>query len=73
MNDSALLVMLGENIRARRRANGLTQRELAERAKLHRTYIADLERGARNVSILNVVRVARALGISVPQLCEGMR
>jgi transcriptional regulator with XRE-family HTH domain len=70
---SPQLVTLGNNIRERRRVSGLTQRGLAERANLHRTYIADMERGARNVSILNVLRVARALGIGMPELCEGMR
>jgi transcriptional regulator with XRE-family HTH domain len=67
------LTALGEKIRERRKANGLTQEGLAKRADLHRTYLADVERGARNVSILNVLRIARGLGVSVSELCDGMR
>ena len=74
MKDLApMLAVLGNNIRKRRRAADLTQAELAERADLHRTYIADVERGGRNISILNVVRFARAFGISASELCEGLR
>jgi len=46
----------------------LTQEELAERADLHRTYISDVERGARNLSLESIDKLARALGISLPIL-----
>src|SRR5690242_6057593 len=62
---SPLLVALGYNIRARTKAKGLTQEGIADLADLHLTYVADVERGARNVGILNVIRIARASGISV--------
>ena len=64
---------LGENVRKRRKAQKMTQAELAERADLHRTYVADVERGGRNVSIVKVAKLARALRISVSDLCQGMR
>jgi transcriptional regulator with XRE-family HTH domain len=47
---------------------GISQEELAERALLHRTYISDVERGARNVSLQSIERLARALEISLPAL-----
>jgi len=47
---------------------GISQEELAERAMLHRTYISDVERGARNVSLHSIERLARALEISLPAL-----
>ena len=47
---------------------GLSQEKLAERADLHRTYICDIENGARNVSLENIDKLARALGISIPTL-----
>ena len=47
---------------------GLSQEELAERAELHRTYISDVERGARNLSLESITRLARALDISVSAL-----
>jgi transcriptional regulator with XRE-family HTH domain len=66
------LVMLGETIRKRRKAAELTQVGLAGLAHLQRTYIADVERGARNVSMQNLVRIGNALNVSVPELCLGM-
>ncbi len=51
-----------------RRHRGLSQEELAERADLHRTYISDVERGARNLSLESIEKLARALKISLPVL-----
>ncbi len=47
---------------------GISQEELAERADLHRTYVSDIERGSRNVSLQNIVKLACALEISVATL-----
>jgi len=47
---------------------GISQEELAERANLHRTYISDVERGARNVSLASIGKLARALEVSIPTL-----
>jgi len=47
---------------------GISQEELAERAELHRTYVSDVERGARNLSLESINRLARALDISVAAL-----
>jgi transcriptional regulator with XRE-family HTH domain len=49
---------------------GLSQEALAERAALHRTYISDIERGARNVSLLSIERLARGLEVSIAMLFE---
>lgn len=58
----------GREVRAWRNKLGFSQEELAERAGLHRTYISDIERGTRNVSLGSVERLARALNIPVPTL-----
>lgn len=60
--------LLGCAIRARRQELGWSQEELAARAGLHRTYLADVERGSRNVALLNIEKIARALEISVARL-----
>ena len=49
----------------RNRIGGYSQEELAGRAKLHRTYVGSVERGERNVSLVNLDRLAKALGVNV--------
>lgn len=51
----------------------LSQEALAERADLHRTYVADIERGGRNVSLKNIAKLARALDLSISSLCLGIK
>ena len=47
---------------------GYSQEVLAEKADLHRTYVADIERGKRNVSLRNIEKIAMALNITMSQL-----
>ncbi len=65
---STLLRAFGSAVRARRTALGLSQEELAARADLHRTYVGDIERGRRNVSLNNIRKLAAALGCSPSDL-----
>ncbi|HXT11975.1 MAG TPA: helix-turn-helix transcriptional regulator [Candidatus Angelobacter sp.] len=58
------------NVRKRREERELTQEALAERADLDPTYISGIERGVRNPSVLSVVRIARALGVTTSKLME---
>jgi CheY-like chemotaxis protein len=58
----------GTSVRAWRKRLGISQEELAERAELHRTYVSDVERGARNLSLESMTRIARALRIPVADL-----
>lgn len=58
----------GFAVRTRREALGLTQEELAHRAAIHRTYLSDVERGTRNVSLVNIELLARALDTSLADL-----
>lgn len=67
-----LKARLGTSIRSRRHDLGLTQEELAWRASLHRTYIADVERGVRNVTLRTVGQLAHALDVSVADLLAGV-
>ena len=57
----SLAKAFGQAVRSRRRALGLSQEELAWRAGLNRTYVTDVERGARNVSLATMEKLARAL------------
>ena len=62
--------LLGNAIKRKRSALGISQEELAARAGLHRTYISDVERGTRNPSIAIVERLAEALQLSLSALFE---
>lgn len=61
----------GFAVRARREELGLTQEEFAERARIHRTYVSDIERGSRNVSLVNIERVAAALALGLSECSPG--
>ena len=62
------LKRFGQRVRELRIAAGLSQEELAERAGLHRTYIGGIERGERNVGVLNLLQLARALKVRPGEL-----
>jgi transcriptional regulator with XRE-family HTH domain len=53
----------GRAVREQRDAAGISQEELAHRSGMHRTYIGGIERGERNLSYTNLLRLARALGV----------
>ena len=56
-----LLRCVGRVVQERRQSIGISQEELARRAKLHRTYVSDVERGARSVSLITLCKLADAL------------
>ncbi len=58
----------GFAVKDRREALGLTQEAFAELAGIHRTYLSDIERGTRNVSLINIERVATALSLKISEL-----
>lgn len=63
-----LLTRLGDRIRKLRRARGWTQAVMAERVGIDRSFLADVERGKRNVSILNLELIAKGFKLSLSQL-----
>jgi transcriptional regulator with XRE-family HTH domain len=68
LDDRQFLAGLGNRLREQRQARNLTQAELAAACGLHRTFIGSVERGERNVSILNLRLLARVLRISLATL-----
>ena len=62
----------GNRVRATREAMGLSQEGLAERAGLHWTYIGQVERGQRNLSLHNILKIASGLGVDAGELVRGL-
>lgn len=68
--DKELLVSLGLRVRKYREVLNLSQSELARIAGLHRSYIVSVEKGERNISYINLVKLAGALSIKISLLVE---
>lgn len=68
MEHTPLRDVLAVNLRRLRQEAGLSQSALGDRSGLHRTYISDIERSARNVSLASIEVLAKALGVSVAEL-----
>lgn len=68
---SDILVQFGHRLREVRQRAGVSQEKLAELAGLHRTYISSVERGLRNISLVNIGRLAEALNVAPADLMPG--
>ena len=68
MGQSSPQMRLGQAVRKAREELGFSQEELAEKCGLHRTYVGSVERGERNVSIVNIVKLARGLDVEGSEL-----
>lgn len=66
------LKRFGARVRTERERLGISQEELAARVGLHRTYLGGVERGERNLGLLNLLRIAKALGVSASVLLRGV-
>ena len=70
---SALTVEFGRRVRERRTELRLSQEQLAELAGLHWTFVGQIERGRRNLTLHNIVKLARALGLDAGTLMAGLQ
>ena len=64
------LKVLGEKVRKERKLAGLTQEQLAEIAHVHRTYIGMIERAEKNITLLNIEKIAKALKVNIKDLFD---
>ena len=70
MKNNNYLIQLGERIKNHRLAQNLSQEELASKCEFDRTYISMLERGKRNPSLLNLLKLCTGLEIKIDELLK---
>lgn len=70
--DTQILIVLGDRLRIARKQAELSQEELAHRSGLHRTYISLVERGGRNISMLNLLTITGVLGVDPAEIVQGL-
>jgi transcriptional regulator with XRE-family HTH domain len=63
----------GERVRTRREAQGLSQEALAAKSGVHWTFLGQVERGRRNLSLHNLLKVAKGLGVDPAELVQGLQ
>jgi len=63
-----VLVEFGERVRDLRKRKSLSQEELAARAGVHRTYVGMIERAEKNITLENIEKIAKALGVRIEEL-----
>lgn len=68
--EDQILKQLGNHIRRLRNATGMSQEEVAAKAGFGRSYYVEIETGRRNTSYLNLYKLAKCLGVSVPELLD---
>ena len=68
MNSKKILITFGKNVQQTRKECGLSQEKLAELAGVHRTYIGMIERAEKNITLLNMEKIAKALNIDIKNL-----
>jgi transcriptional regulator with XRE-family HTH domain len=67
-----LLASFGELVRSKRQAQQLSQEEFADLVGVHRTYIGMIERAEKNITLLNIAKIAKALNVSISDLTQGL-
>jgi transcriptional regulator with XRE-family HTH domain len=65
---ASVLVAFGAAVRSLRQARGWSQEDFADRIGIHRTYVGSIERGEQNVCLINIAKIADALGVPVSTL-----
>lgn len=68
MKKNKILIDFGDKVREIRKLKGLSQENLSFEADLHRTYIGMIERAEKNITLINIQKIAKALGVDIKEL-----
>lgn len=68
MDNKEILIKFGQTVREYRKIQNLSQEELSFRANLHRTYIGMIERAEKNITLINIEKIAKALNVELKEL-----
>jgi transcriptional regulator with XRE-family HTH domain len=68
MSDQDILANFGKKVRLLRKEKGLSQEDLSYKAQLHRTYIGMIERAEKNITLINIEKIAKALEVDIIEL-----
>ena len=69
----SICITVGKTIRKYRQKLGISQEELAERAKIHRTFMSHVECATRNITVYNLVKIAKALNVKPSYLLKDVK
>jgi transcriptional regulator with XRE-family HTH domain len=70
MSKKKILIEFGEKVRELRKEKGISQEELSYKADLHRTYIGMIERAEKNITLINIEKIAKALEVEISELLK---
>lgn len=70
MAKKKILIAFGDKVRELRKEKGLSQEELSFKADLHRTYIGMIERAEKNITLVNIEKIAKALDVTLKDLLD---
>lgn len=65
-----MLLRFGRKVRMERQKKGISQEKLGDMANLHRTYIGMIERGEKNITLLNIEKISMALDLTLKQIMD---
>lgn len=73
MDSRKILIKFGHRVREIRKEKNLSQEELSFKADLHRTYIGMIERAEKNITLINIEKIASALNVDIKELFDGKK
>ena len=73
MENREILIKFGQRVREIRKEKNLSQEDLSFKADLHRTYIGMIERAEKNITLINIEKIAKALNIDIKDLFDGKK